>query len=328
MPPKSLFSTMLIAAALGCVVSLPSYAQPVDPIGEASHSRPAPYSFVISPDDVLDIVVFDVAELSREYRVSPTGTVTVSLISEPLNAAGLTLQQFGDKFADALRERGLVSDPHVSVSIKESRVHSVAITGAVKNPQIYPLLGESHLLDVLSQAGGLADNAGTTINITRGQHSSSHSSEEAQSDTIIINLTQLLDGASPALNLPVYPGDAVTVPVAGVVYVVGAVNRSGGFPLNMSHQELTVLQAIALAEDTKSTAVRDKGMIVRRGTQYPDGREEIPVNVGQILAGTRPDVRLQANDILFIPDSTAKKAFRRGAEAAIQIATGLAIWHY
>jgi len=78
----------------------------------------------------------------------------------------------------------------------------------------------------------------------------------------------------------------------------------------------------------KSTSLRDQGMIVRRGSQYPNGRQEIPVKVSQILAGTQPDVRLQANDILFIPDSAGKRAFRRGAEAAIQIATGIAIWHH
>lgn len=326
---QSLRLTLFFVAFL----SASALAQNIVPVSEVSSVSSPALTYKISPDDLLDVVIFDVPELSREFRVSPSGTVTIPLLPEPLQAASLTPAEFREVLGRELRERGLVSDPRVSVSIKESRAHSVAITGAVKNPQIYPLMSESHLLDVLSQVGGLADNAGSTINITRGRATKARSLSDldqgaTDTTTISVDLKQLFAGGASALNLPIYPGDWITVPVAGVVYVVGAVNKPGGFPLNLSHEELTVLQALALAEDVKSTSLRDQGMIVRRGSQYPNGRKEIPVKVSQILAGTQPDVRLQANDILFIPDSAGKRAFRRGAEAAIQIATGIAIWHH
>jgi polysaccharide export outer membrane protein len=81
-----------------------------------------------------------------------------------------------------------------------------------------------------------------------------------------------------------------------------------------------------MAEDAKSTAVRNKAMIIRADSSAPDGRKQIPVNLNLILAAKASDPMLRADDILFVPDSTAKKAFRRGLEAALQTATYLAIY--
>ena len=89
---------------------------------------------------------------------------------------------------------------------------------------------------------------------------------------------------------------------------------------------MSVLQAVALGQGLKSTALQKKAIIIRRGKQFPNGREEIPVNLRKILSGHASDPGLQANDILFVPDSTSKRALQRGAEAAVQIATGLVIW--
>jgi polysaccharide export outer membrane protein len=89
---------------------------------------------------------------------------------------------------------------------------------------------------------------------------------------------------------------------------------------------MTVLQAIALAEGLKSTAMGKKAIIIRRGEQFLNGRDEIPVNLRKILSGNLSDPGLKANDILFIPDSTSKRVLQRGAEAAVQIATGVVIW--
>ena len=292
-------------------------------------SSPAQQEYLISPDDLLEVYVVDVAELSRTYRVSPTGQVTLPLVSRPLSAAGLTLAQFADLITNELKARGLVTDPRVTVSVKESRTHSVAITGAVKKPQIYFVFGRTTLLDVLSQAEGLADDAGSFANISRGEIGKRVLKTKGAPDgneVTTVDLEKLLSTGDPHLNVDIYPGDRVTVPPAGIVYVVGAVNKPGGFPLTANRKRLTVLQAIALAEDTKSTAVANKTMIVRRDPQHAGGREEIPVKLKDVLAGKATDVPLQVEDILFVPDSTGKKAAFRGVEAAIQAATGVVIY--
>jgi len=313
---------LLSATALLCGAAVAQHTPMTEPTAVAA---PGAADFIIGPDDVLDISVFDVPELSHQYRVDPGGTISVPLIAEPLRAGGLTPVQLADRLATELRERGLVSDPHVSVVPRESRGHSVAITGAVRNPQVYPVLGQTHLLDLLSQAGGLTDSAGSTARITRAAGNVADSS--ASPEIITVDLKKLFDGSDASLNVPIRSGDWINVPQAGVVYIVGAVNHPGVFPLNTSHQQLTVLEALALAQDTKPTAMRSKAMIVRRGQQYPDGRREIPVDLGHLASGKQFDEPLLANDILFVPDGTAKKALRRSAEAAIQIATGF-LWRY
>lgn len=288
--------------------------------------------YVIDAYDVLNVDVVDVPQLSRDYRVAPDGTITIPLLASPIKAEGLTLTRLSAAISDRLRAAELVSQPHVVVSVKSSQAHAVAVAGAVRTPQIYPVLGPTTLLDVLSQAGGLAPDAGGTAIITRHDQASASSwltgdSSALPADgTIKVNLQKLLATGDPSLNTVIYPGDKVTVQRAGVVYVVGAVHRAGGFPMSNGRGEMTVLQAVALGEGLKSTALQKKAMIIRRGSQFPGGRKEIPVDLKRILSGHASDPRLEANDILFIPDSASKRALHRGAEAAVQIATGVAIW--
>jgi polysaccharide biosynthesis/export protein len=289
------------------------------------------HEYVIDADDVLDVYVVDVPQFSRDYRVSPDGKIAIPLLALPLKAEGLTLGQLSALISEQLRSAGLVSQPHVVVSVKSSEAHAVAIAGAVHSPQIYPIFAPTTLLDVLSQAGGLASDAGSTAIITRSgpvaaSQLAGDSGASNPEGTIRVDLQELLATGDPSRNVTIYPGDKVTVLRAGVVYVVGAVGRPGGFPLTSGREKMTVLQAVALGEGLKTTALQKKAMIIRRGQQFPNGREEIPVNLKQILSGQAADPGLEANDILFIPDSASKRALHRGAEAAVQIATGLAVW--
>ena len=330
-------NTFLQAAAFFILLAAGlSVAQTAPPVSTASAeqnhavSNTAQQEYLINPDDLLDLYIVDVPELSRTYRVSPTGQVTLPLLSHPLNAAGLTLDQFANLTTQELKNRRLVTDPRVTVSVKESRTHSVAITGAVKRPQIYFVFGRTTLLDVISQAEGLAEDASSVAYISRGEIAKHllQTTGQPVAEVLTVDLEKLLYTGDPSLNIDIYPGDRVTVAPAGIVYVVGAVNKPGGFPLTASRKRLTVLQAVALAEDMKSTAVGNKAMIVRRGPQYPNGREEIPVKLKEVLAGKAPDIPLQVEDILFVPDSQGKKAALRGVEAAIQVATGVAIYRH
>jgi polysaccharide biosynthesis/export protein len=111
---------------------------------------------------------------------------------------------------------------------------------------------------------------------------------------------------------------------AGAVYVIGAVNKPGRFLLPSDTQQTSVLNIVALAEDLKRTAKASHSVLLRRtgtGTEV----EEIPVDVSKILARQQPDIVIHANDVLFVPDSTAKRAFTRGLESALQVATGLVL---
>jgi len=286
---------------------------------------------IIGADDVLIISVYDAPDVSGEYRVSPTGQIELPLLPEGIQAAGLTPAQLSEQIGERYCKAEIISHPRVTVALKESRVHAVTIAGAVKKPQIYPVFGKTTLLDVLSQAEGLADDAGNLAIVTRGA-AGLHALEQtgpcesaaqgaACEKTFSVDLSQLTETGDPAVNVELYPGDRVTVQHAGIVYVVGAVNRPGGFPLKTGQKDMTVMQAVALAEDLKSTAAGKKALIIHKNLGGSTDRQEIAVNLNNVLAGRDSDLRLQANDILFVPDSPRKKALHRGAEAAVTAAT-------
>ena len=290
----------------------------------------APRDYVISPDDLLDITVFDVPEMSRRYRVSPNGAISIPLVDTPIAAAGLTPDQLSGAIGARLRSGGLVRNPEVTVEIAESRLHSVVVAGAVKKPQIYPVFGKTTLLDVLAQAEGLTDDAGDTAVVARGdlglRAASATGQQGTEPATVQVDLKRLMQTNDPQLNIDLYPGDRVTVQRAGIVYVVGAVNRPGGFVLTSAHEPMTVLKALALAEDLKPTARGNDALIIPPKASGPGSPQGTPVRVKDILAGRAPDQPLEANEILFVPDSLGQRAMRRAAEAAVQAATGVIIW--
>lgn len=303
----------------------------------ASPRQAVAQDYIISPDDVLDIYVLDVAELSRTYRVSPTGLIEVPLITKPISAAGLTPEQLAQVISDQLRTAGMVDHPQITIQVTSSRLHSVAIAGAVKKPQIYPILGKTTLLDALSQAEGLADDAGNTAIITRGDIAlralGSAQATDIDNDKLMamanpnlnphkitVDLNRLLEGGDSSLNYDLYPGDRVTVQRAGIVYVVGAVNRAGGFVLKDDREQMTVLKALALAEFVTSTAETKKAVIIRKSPKVAGGTLEIPVKLNKIIDGKAKDRVLLANDILFVPDSSSKRALHKAGDAAAQAA--------
>jgi polysaccharide export outer membrane protein len=146
-----------------------------------------------------------------------------------------------------------------------------------------------------------------------------------QGDTLAINLRHLLNSRDPGLNVPIYAGDIVKVTRAGIVYVVGAVRKPGGFTVK-GNEQMSLLKAIALAEGLSSTSSKGHTRIIR--TDEGSGkRSEIPVQLGKILDGKAPDMNLQAADIVFVPSSTGKTVLFRSTDAVVNTATGLAIFH-
>ena len=280
--------------------------------------------YVISSDDLLEIYVFDVPDLTRQYRVGPNGTIQLPLLPEPIAAAGRTRFQLSQAISEHLRDRRLVANAQVTVEVRESRIHAVAITGAVKRPQIYPVFGQTTFLDLLSQAEGLTDDAGSAAIITRGDIARRRQGGENQqsfdTDTVKVDLKRLLEAENTGSNPVVYPGDRVTVPHAGVFYVLGAVNRPGGYNLRDAQEPITVLMALATAGNMTPTAKKQKVVLIRKDSQSPTGRE-IALNLQEIASGRVADQKMQPEDILFVPESNGKKAGRAVLSAVGAITT-------
>src|SRR6266851_3652255 len=123
-------------------------------------------------------------------------------------------------------------------------------------------------------------------------------------------------------HVVVEPGDTILVSKAGVVYVVGDVRLPGGFVMENGN-DITVLKAIALAQGTNPNAALNATRLIRK---TPEGPKDVPLDLKKILAAKAPDPLLQPDDVVFVPGSAGKSAAKRGAEAILQMATGVAIW--
>jgi len=258
--------------------------------------------------DLLQITMFGTQDFNSDFRVSPSGDISVPPLGM-VHVAGLSTSEAERSIEDQLREGGFYREPRISVFQKEYATQGVSILGEVKNPGVYPLLADRHLLDLLSQAGGLTPNASKTISVT-------HAGASTPSVVTLSKDPELAATSNPAI----LPGDTVVVATAGVVYVIGDVNKPGGFVIN---DNLTVLQALALAGGNTPMAALDKAQVVR---QVKGTRESVPISLKRILNGRDKDIRLQPEDILFIPSSAGKNAVSRSMQAILQAAVGVAIY--
>ena len=247
----------------------------------------------VGPEDLLEISVFEIPELNRTVRVSEKGTISLPLLGE-MSVNGLTAMQLESRLRDELSRRYL-QDPQVSVFIRDYGSKKVAVIGAVGKPGVYAMLGARTLLQVLAEAGGLVKEAGGVLYVIRAM-------PEGDSRRLPVNVNDLLTNRDPGLNLPVQPGDIISVPLdrPTYVYVDGAVKTPGRLE-ELASRPITLLQAIAKAGGTTERASLKAIQILRRGS---DGTQsEIPVNLKRIRHGKDPDPVLQEGDVVVVPET-------------------------
>jgi polysaccharide export outer membrane protein len=209
-----------------------------------------------------------------------------------------------------LEDGGFLRNPHVSIFVNESASQAVNMMGELVHPGTYPVIGDRHLFDMISAAGGLTERAGQHLTIIHRQD---------PDHKVEVNLPSNL-AEDTTTNVEIMPGDTVVVSRAGIVYVVGDVARPSGFAVE--DNILTVLKVLALAGGGTRTAALNNSKILR---QTPTGVHEIPVKLQKILRAKAPDVAMIKGDILFVPGSAGKAVAYRGAEAAVSLTSALTI---
>jgi polysaccharide biosynthesis/export protein len=266
---------------------------------------------LIGNGDLLEVSVLGAPEYKYEVRTNSNGEISLPFAGA-VRVGGMSVEKAEQTIAQRLQQVGAFNDPQVTVFEKDYATQGISVLGEVQKPGIYPLLGPHTLLDAISAAGGTTPRAGNAVTIThRGE----------PNKPVIVPLSYGGD-SHPAANTAVEPGDTVVVSKAGLIYVVGDVHEPAGIVLENSH--LTVLQAIAMAHGTNPTAKLSSAKLIRKtGTTT----KEIPIPLNKILQAKSPDLKLQAEDIVFVPGSAIKGATRRGLEAMIQAATGYVIYH-
>jgi len=300
--------TLLVAAMLACLAASPAVAQ--EPLEERPlhlEARPVPAGtpaaegfsdldrsdYRIGRQDLLEIKVFGVEELNQLVRVADDGSITMPLLGR-LMVGGLTKTELERTIADLLEER-YVRDPQVTVFIKEYESKRVAVSGAVKKPGTYEMLGRKTLLEMLSMAGGLDKDLGREIIIFRRN-------DDGTTRRIPLDLEQLVYAADPSLNISVAPGDIIYVPTVEKIriFVTGAVKQPDVYEVPRD-EPITVLKAVTLAGGTTDRAAKKKVQIMRSD---PDGnRVTLYVNLRGIQRGKTEDPLLQKGDIVLVPET-------------------------
>jgi polysaccharide export outer membrane protein len=388
--PATLLGLLVLAPPSRAQAVLETPQQTNDRIRELSAAvRTGPHDYVIGNGDVLSIEVFDVKEFSRDVRVSQTGTIGMPLVPVRLHVSGLTELQAEQKITELLEANGLVSHPDVSVTIKERKSKPITVVGAVGHPMVYQADSQVTLLEVLAEAGGLSNDAGGQVIVTRpvpemtfddseappndpagGRPASSKPvkpeakpltaaaapasspasgtraeppdlsvpnaspqksinaagipSASVPVDTITVNLFELMEAGNTKNNITLEAGDVVTVPHAGIVYVLGAVGRPGGFVLTNDREQLSTLKILALAGGFTNTAKTDRAVIIRKDAQGQ--QHQVTLDLKKIEKRQAEDLQLQPSDILYVPQSGAKQALLRSLEFGIALGSSVALY--
>ena len=279
-------------------------------------------SYLLGIDDVIVIRALDAEEISdKPVRIDMRGNINVPMVGH-LHVAGLTVEQLEDQISERLKK--YLQEPEVTVLVSESHSQPVSVIGQVTTPGVQQLQGRKNLYEVLSLAGGLKPDAGDTIRITRRKEEGPLPLPTAQSDptgefsVADVKVKAVMDAKNPEENILIKANDVISVPKAGIIYVIGAVRKSGGFVMG-ENQTLSALQIMSLAEGLDRFAAGNRARIMRPvpGSGNPTG------DSGRLEGNSEWEAaRYSAHcekDILFVPTNNGKAAAVRGMEAAIGI---------
>jgi polysaccharide biosynthesis/export protein len=352
LPDQSVRSALCIVTLVILVIFLesgtPAQDRRPDPRQYPQQVQPYPYTdqflptivvspsedYRIGPSDVIDIWVEDAPELSRTLRVSADGTVMTPYLGR-VSALQKTANEFAKTIADRLRGDYL-EDPQVTVAVRQINSRTYFVQGAVRRAGLFQIEGQPSLLKLITIAGGLTENYGSTAYIIReinsdqgsgnrdgsdnpasksgnsnrgqatgldpsGTVASTATSADARYELIKVNINGLLRGSFDQ-NVTIVPGDIVHIPPTDVFFVAGEVNAPGSFVLK---EGTTLRQAISLAQGTNFNAAAERGIVFREDPTTGK-RDEIKVDIPAVMNGKKPDIPILANDIVIVPNSRMK----------------------
>jgi polysaccharide export outer membrane protein len=250
-------------------------------------------SLKLAPGFLLNVQVYDEPDLSAHVRVDNDGNVDLPFL-KTVHIGGDTIAQAHQVIEDKFRTDGILKNPQVTIGVEQFATTSVTVMGEVQNPGKVQLLAPHSLLDVIGMTGGETAMAGNEVELKRpvnGAESSTPYHYARGGDAAAIR------------DVMVNPGDTVIVKRAGVVYVLGAVNRPGGYTMQESG-ELNVAQAISLAQGLVLQAKVGGLRVVQHDS---DGKPiETLVSYNKIMEGKEKPLQLTAGDIVYVPISKTK----------------------
>lgn len=245
-------------------------------------------SLLIGAGDMLHIHVFDTPELEEDARVTDDGKLQL-LLGGAVKISGLTPALAASEIEGVLKEKNLLLNPRVLVTVTQFATANVSVVGEVAHPGAYPIGTPQSIFNVLAMAGGLSEAAARTVTIER------HNGGEK----VPYFIPNDPNGTKDA-DLKVDPGDTIIVPRAEIIYVLGDVSKPGGYAMATNDAKLSLLQLIARAGGTMPSAVPSHTKLIRKSST---GYIESTLPLNKIERGDLADIQLRADDVIFVPFS-------------------------
>jgi polysaccharide export outer membrane protein len=269
-------------------------------------------SLRIGPGDQIHVTVVDSPELDQHPRVTDAGEVPLIGVGA-VKITGLTPAEAATAVHDKLIAAHYLNHPEVTVTVEQYATQTVSVLGQVRASGAYPIGTARPVVDILALAGGLNEVADRNIVIERRGDPDHPLHYNLANDGVLALQTSVL----------VYPGDTVMVPKAGIVYVLGDVNRPGGFVMDNNSTELTLLQALARAGGVSRTAKQGHAKLLRKDAT---GYHETQLSLGEIQKGKQQDIALAPGDVLYVPFSYAKNIAVSGSSGIISSVSSAAVY--
>ena len=259
----------------------------------------------ISPGEVVHINVFDAPDFSLITRVSESGEVPYPILGS-FHIGGLNSVAAASALAKALKDRDLMADPEVTITVDSSST-GITVLGEVHSPGIYPPPGKQQLSDLLATAGGLTGNTGRIIEISNDQNPGK---KEFVSWDPTMHNTENFDR-------PIHAGDRVLVRACGIAYVGGNVVKPGAYSLCGS-PNMTLSEVIALAGGVAPSSALSHTYLVR---PQPDGTRVVEqIDVKKVLTSRVSDPIVHEDDIIYVSPSPLKAVLKSAVTFAMSVA--------
>ena len=266
-------------------------------------------TYRVGPKDILNISVWEEPDLTKEAVIDQDGTINYPLLGN-IHIAGMSVKQIDHKITHLLATDYLVN-PEVDVTIKEHHSQKVLVLGEISKPGSYVLTGLTHLLEIISRAGGLTANAGNKANIYRTEGSQQIGSSSYDLSALIkkikpvsIDLDELLKKGDLVYNLALRSEDVIVFTnkkdadiLEQKVYISGHIKKIGSYDYQKG---LTALNLCIIAGGFQERAAPNRAVLTRKTNNR---QVMLKINLNKIKAGKNKDIQLQPGDRLYIPES-------------------------
>ena len=246
-------------------------------------------SYRVGPGDLLKVSVIELEEIDNQYRVDNLGFLNIPYLGR-VEVKGATIMDLQDTITEKLK--AYVNNPQVLIDILEYNYRPISVIGAVKKPgKLERITQNLSLIDAISQSGGLSENAGDTIFVIR-------KTPQSLSESLEVSYRELMIEGRSHLNIPLFPGDTINVPVERpmVVSVIGEVNKPGEYEFSRDGK-ITILRVIAAAGGFTTYANRRK-VLVQRDTNGET--QQLEVNVRKVERNKEVDIEMRDNDVVIV----------------------------